>query len=73
MLPHSTRATSVSGDEVVIVDDNDHTKSSLSPETLVAIGNALQTFYCELTELPTPARLLTLLAELEAKQGDAYS
>ena len=42
----------------------------LDPATVEAIGDALQTFYRALIEEPLPARLLALLAELEAKEGD---
>jgi len=43
----------------------------LDPATVDALGDALQTFYRSLIEEPLPARLLDLLAKLDAKEGNS--
>jgi hypothetical protein len=51
-------------------DDADQTSARLDPESVKVIGLALQAYYRALAEEPLPTRLLTLLADLEAGDGE---
>jgi hypothetical protein len=50
--------------------DDQSSSARLDPESVEVIGLALRAYYRALTEEPLPARLLTLLADLEAEDGD---
>jgi Anti-sigma factor NepR len=70
MDPDPTAAGSNVGGDAVSMDE-DGMPAPLDPSTVEAIGDALETYYRALIEEPLPARLLVLLAELEAKEGGA--
>ena len=51
-------------------DPDDRSSARLDPESVEVIGLALRAYYRALTEEPLPPRLLTLLADLEARDVD---
>jgi Anti-sigma factor NepR len=59
------------GGRGAISEDVEETPVELTAPAIEAIGDALQTYYRALIEEPLPAHFLTLLAELEAKEGGA--
>jgi hypothetical protein len=50
-------------------DPDDQASARLDPESVKVIGLTLRAYYRALTEEPLPSRLLTLLADLEARDG----
>ena len=70
MKPGPKGASGPGGEEEVLAVNAAEIPGRLDPRTVEAIGDALQTFYRALIDEPLPARLLALLAELEAKEGD---
>ena len=59
----------VGGERDESADPEDQASARLDPESVKAIGLTLRAYYRALTEQPLPPRLLTLLADLEARES----
>ena len=60
----------VGGERDEFADHDDQASEGLDPESVKMIGLTLRAYYRALTEEPLPTRLLTLLADLEAGDGE---
>lgn len=68
MAPDSKEASGSIHGRDAISEDVHGPLAQLEPPTIEAISDALQKYYRALIEEPLPARLLVLLAELEARE-----
>lgn len=57
------------GGEEPLSEIGEETSGHVGPEIVKTIGDALQAHYRALIDEPLPARILVMLAELEAKEG----